>query len=255
MIKFNFSGKIRAYEVLDASSYSVLTKKGELHTESWMINIKNDFRFPIIRRINRDSILIANTRSKEDEKNVVIFNCNGELVDSFYIGDAINNIIIFDRKIVVSYFDEGVMTQKKHSKEGLAIFNKKGKMLWGFNSISEHQIWDCYQIVKTAENKVLFFGYGKSPICELNIDVFTIEEIELPINTFVDSISCLDNELYYKNSKEVFCFKRKNNEVKRIRTFAKKDRRALLENSLITITKDGYKLEKIKSTIPQQRGL
>ena len=251
MIKFDFAGKIEASEVLDANSYSVLTKQGELHTENWMISIKNDFRFPILRRIDNDSILIADSRSSENEKNAVVYHRNGELIDSFSIGDAVNDIIVFDRKFVVSYFDEGVMAQKKYSKEGLAIFNKKGKMTWGFNSNSEFEIWDCYQVVKTDRNKVLFFGYGKFPICELNIDFLTIEEVDLPINVSVDSISCSGSELYWKNSKEVFCFKRENNELKKVRTFTKKDRRVLLEDSLITITKDGYELEKIKNTTPQ----
>lgn len=252
MTKFKFSGKIKASEVLDANSYTVLTKQGELHTENWMINIKNDFRFPILRRIDNDSILIANSRSNENEKNALIYHRNGELINSFSIGDAVNDIIVFDRKLVVSYFDEGVMTQKKYSKEGLTLFNKKGKMIWGFNSNSEFEIWDCYQVVKTGRNKVLFFGYGKFPICELNIDFLTIKEVELPINVSVDSISCLGNELYWKDSKGVFCFKRKNNELKKIRTFTKKDRRVLLEDNLITLTKDGYELDKIKNTTPQQ---
>ncbi|WP_136666924.1 hypothetical protein [Flavobacterium sp. H122] len=107
-------------------------------------------------------------------------------------------------------------------------------------------------MVKTNRNKVLFFGYGKFPICELDIDFLTIEEVELPIDVFVDSISCLDNELFWKNSKEVFCFNREINELKKVRTFTKKDRRVLLKDSLITVTKDGYELEKIKNTTPQQ---
>ena len=119
MMKFNFSSKIRAYEVLGAKSYTVLTKQGELHTENWMINIKNDFRYPILRRLDTDSILIVDSRSDENEKNAEIYNSNGEIINSFSIGDAVNDIIIFDRKFVVSYFDEGVMAEKKYSKEGL----------------------------------------------------------------------------------------------------------------------------------------
>lgn len=245
MIKFNFLGKVKAFEILAANSYSILSKQGELHTENWMIEIKNDFQSPIIRRIDQDLILIANSRSNEHEKNARIYNRNGDLVNTFSIGDAVNDIIVFDRKLVVSYFDEGVMAQKKYAKEGLAIFNKKGKMTWGFNSNSEYKIWDCYHIIKTDKNKVFFFGYGKFPICELNVDFLTLEEVDIPIDTFVDSISYLNNNLYWKNSKEVFCFNRIKQDLQKIRTFAKKDQRLLLGDSLLTITKDGFGLEKI----------
>jgi hypothetical protein len=251
-MQFNFSGKIKAFEVLDANSYSVLTKQRELHTENWMINFKKDFRSPIIRRIDNDSILIADSRSNENEKNAVVYHSNGEVINSFSIGDAVKDIIVFDRKLVVSYFDEGVMAQKKFSKEGLAIFNMKGIMTWGFNSNSEYEIWDCYQVVRTDRDKVLFFGYGKFPICELNIDFLTLEEIDIPVGGSVDSVSCENNYLYWKNSKEVYCFNRDSLELKKVLEFTKKDRRMLLGDGLVSITKDGFELEKIKKTTPQQ---
>lgn len=227
MVKFNFSGKIKAFEILDANSYSILTNQGELHTENWMIELKNDFWFPIIRRIKDNSILIIDSRSDENEKNAKIYDNQGNLINSFPIGDAVNDVIIYDRKIVVSYSDEGVMAQKRYSKEGLAVFNKKGDMIWGFNSNSKFEIWDCYQIIKTAKNKVLFFGYGKFPICELNIDFLTVEEVDIPIEVIVDYVSCIDNELYWKNSKEIYCFNRDNKDLKQVRKFIKKDKRSL----------------------------
>ncbi|MFY0672347.1 MAG: hypothetical protein JXQ87_03030 [Bacteroidia bacterium] len=248
----NFSGKIKAFEFLNSVSYSVLTKQGQIHTESWMIDTKNEFRFPLVRRIDHDSVLVVNTRSDENEKNAWIYNRNEELVKSFTIGDAVNDIVVFNRKFVVSYFDEGIMAQKEYSKEGLAIFNKDGKMKWGFNSNTEFEILDCYQIVKSDWNKVIFFGYGKFPICELNIDFLTIKELQIPIDIFVESISYSKNKLYWKNSKEVFCFNFDNNEFQKIREFEKKDNRRLIGNSLLNLTKNGYELEKINAQ-PQQQ--
>lgn len=245
LIAFNFSGKLKSIEVLGEKSYSILTKQGELHTENWKTNIKDEFKHPIIRRIDDDSVLIVETRVKENNENAKVFNKNGELTNSFYIGDAVNDVIVYERKLVVSYFDEGVMAQKKYSKEGLALFNKKGIMKWGFNSNSKFEIWDCYQIVKTGHNKVLFFGYGKLPVCELDIDFLKVEEVAIPIEPYVDSVSSKDNKLYWKNSTSVFCFDRELKELKQVRKFSKRDRRALLDDTMITISKDGYQLEKL----------
>jgi len=141
------------------------------------------------------------------------------------------------------------MPERKYSKEGLAIFTKKGKLKWGFNSHSQFAIWACYHIVKTDENKVLFFGFGYFPVCELNIDFLTVEEIVIPIDYFVDSVSCQDKKIYWKNSNSIFCFDREKNDLKLVREFAKKDRRMLLRDYLVAIDKDGYTLEKVGELI------
>lgn len=247
MVEFNFSGSVRAIEVFDYDSYSILTKQGELYTESWKTKISTSFRFPIIRRMDNEHILIAEMRSKENDKNAQIYNKKGDLIDSFVIGDAVQDILVFDRKIIVSYFDEGVMAQKKFSKEGLIIFNKKGKMIWGFNSNTPFEIWDCYHIIKTGIDKVLFFGYGKFPICELDINFQTIEEIEIPFERFgsIESISCFDNKIFWKTAKEVLCFDRSDNSLRQLKEFDKKDKRKLLKNSLLLIKKEGFEIERI----------
>ncbi len=248
MVEFNFSGKIIAFEILAYDSYSILTKQGELHTESWVTRISAQFHFPIIRRLDDEHVLIAEIRSEENKKNAKIYNKQGDLTNSFAIGDVVQDIILFDKKIVVSYFDEGIMEQRNFSKEGVAIFNKKGEMIWGFNSNTKFEIWDCYHIVKTRINKVLFFGYGKFPICELDINFQTIEEIQIPLKKFtsIQSISYVDNKLFLKTSREIICFDIKNNYFQKFLDFNEKDKRVLLKNSLLSVKKGGFEIEIIK---------
>jgi len=245
MITFQFHGSVRAMEIIDSNSYSILTKQGELITEKSSSSIYEKFRFPIIRRIEDELILITETRSAEKEKNAKIYNLEGKLKNEFEAGDAINDILAYDRKLVISYFDEGIMQEKRISKEGLAIFHKSGKFLWGFNSNSKYQIWDCYHIVKTGADKVLFFGYGKFPMLELNINSQTFAEVNIPIESGIDSLSCSGNKIYWRTSTQVFSYERSNNRLETFQKLDKQDKRILVGDQLVQITKDGIVLEKI----------
>jgi len=64
-MKFKFPGKVKSFEILSDKSYTILTKQGDLNTENWTTNIKNDFQFPIIRRFDKSTILIAECRARK----------------------------------------------------------------------------------------------------------------------------------------------------------------------------------------------
>lgn len=250
-MKFDFKGKIKSYEILSKEKFSVLTKQGDLITENSFGTIKYKFKFPLLRRIDDDTFLIAETRCKEFEKNAKVFNRDGALLWEFAAGDAISNIVVFNRKYVFSYFDEGVMGEKNISNEGLVVFNKKGKPLYSFNSRNKgkYRIWDCYQMIKTEVDKILFYGYGKLPILEMDINQYSISELDIPIDIFVDSISSFKNEIIWKKSNKLWIW----NKLTKINTelilSEKKDRRFLIGNHLVQLNKDGFEFEIIPKGI------
>lgn len=240
---------IKASEVVSPENFVILTKQGKLITEKSNSFIAENFQFPLIRRFDKDLVLIVNRRFSENENNAKIYNLKGNLETSFEVGDAVSNVLVYDRKLVVSYLDEGVMAGKKMAKEGLVIFNKKGKMVWGFNSNNKYQIWDCYHTIKTAPNKALFFGYGQFPMLELNTDFKTIAEVQIPIDPYVDSVSSHENILYWKKSSLLYAYNRCNDKLYKYEKFNTKDRRKLANNYLTQTTNKGLILEKINEQV------
>lgn len=48
MVRFNFPGKVRGIEIINKSSFTVLTKQDLLCTENWSTEISEKFDSPII---------------------------------------------------------------------------------------------------------------------------------------------------------------------------------------------------------------
>lgn len=246
MTSLDFYGDICAHEILSPDKYLILTKSGELVSDKGSCQIAEKFRFPILKRIDDDLVLIVRCRCEEHTKNAKVYNFDGKLQYEFEAGDAVNDVIVCDRKLVFSYFDEGVLSQKKISKDGLVVFNKKGKVIWGFNSNSDYEIWDCYQIIKTGENRVFFFGYGKFPTLELDINFYKLTEVENLIDPYVDSVSFLDNTFFWIKSKQIWAWNRDSQEKKVLRNLEKKDGKILVKNNIVYLSKKGFNFTKLR---------
>ncbi|NJM53811.1 MAG: hypothetical protein HC846_10745 [Blastocatellia bacterium] len=118
------------------------------------IILPEKIRFPIVRFINDEIVLVANSRART-EKNAWIIKSSGEVVTNFSIGDAIENIVITKDFIVAAYFDEAAACG-----EGIEVFNFSGERLFGYLEIfgiEEVIISDCYAstLVKRKQNHFL----------------------------------------------------------------------------------------------------
>jgi hypothetical protein len=158
--------------------YIGITDSGKIITPYDKFQISHNFSFPIIRQINDESFLIADARKSKGVNNCFVCDLHGNIMEQFSMGDGIEDIEIIKEKIIVTYFDEGVIKGvggKDPNKEGLAVLDLKGNLLLGYNG--KHGgivILDCYCICKHGTNRVLFLPYTNFPLIELNID--TLEE-------------------------------------------------------------------------------
>lgn len=244
-MNFNFNGKIKSFEILSSEKYVVYTTQGEIVTEQLRFQVGDAFTSPIIRRIDDETLLIADSICNEYEKNVKIYNKNGKVTHEFVGGDSISDIKVYDRKFVFSYNDHGIMEKKNISQEGLIVFDKMGKIQYGFNSIDKFTIWDCYHTIRTGTSKILFFGYGNIPILELDLTSYTLTEEKIPIDLYADSTSHYNGDIYWKKSDQISIWDR-NQKTKRVVNLPKKkDNRFLVEDNLVSLSRDGYEFEKI----------
>lgn len=172
--------KIRDLDADDHQNYIVFTLENKVITNDHPpVKISTLFQFPLIRRIDQDTFLIADARtSAPSVKNAFIYNFSGELIISFCAGDAIQAILIHRKKIIVSYFDEGVFSGILPSADGLAIFDLAGNQEFGINSNAGNVlISDCYCMCKYSANSILFYAYSDFIITELNLDTFKLKHL------------------------------------------------------------------------------
>jgi hypothetical protein len=202
--------------------YIGITDKGNVVVPFDRIEITQSFEFPIIRQLNDNLFLIADSRTSNQTDNCFIYDLKGNVHGQFFAGDGIEDIEILREKIIVTYFDEGVYGADGPNNEGLVIFDFKGEILLKYNEKHGDQvISDCYCICKHGTNRILFLPYTDFPLIELNID--TGEEIKYEIPDELKGSSGLtstaDSVIFhspYEDKRGLYKWKTGNEKVEKI---------------------------------------
>lgn len=206
---------------LDADEYGnfiAFTDNKTVITNDINLKIDIELSFPIIRRLNAGTFFITDGRTDKSD-NGHIYSFSGQKLRSFLAGDGIEDIIIHNDKIVITYFDEGVYGDDGPNNDGVSVFDFSGNQLFGFNSNGSYgHIVDCYCICKHDNNKVLFYAYTELKVYELNLDTYKIVVYDTP-NEFsgTASISSKQDKIYFHSSyddkQSFFLWDRKKNVV------------------------------------------
>ena len=111
-----------------------------------------------------DHILLVDCRCRYNngnpEKNARIISSAGEMIDSFCLGDGIQDVyVISDQTIVTSYFDEGIFGNlgwdTPIGSTGLIIWNDKREQICH----ADHDICDCYAMNIDEQDNVWYYYY------------------------------------------------------------------------------------------------
>lgn len=154
---------------------------GEVITNDKRVKINLQVQYPIIRILDNNRFLLADSRTTDYQRNAFIYDFSGQLLNSFLAGDGIQDILVHNSKIIVTFFDEGVFGEDGPNNNGLTVFNFEGIQEFGFNeSTNDLHIYDCYCICKHDYNKVLFYAYDYFDVTELNLDNYKWVKIKTP---------------------------------------------------------------------------
>jgi len=199
-VKLELEGKnLIGFDFKSESEYLGITKSNEIITSFGEFEINIDFKFPIIRILDEEQFLVINARTEKNIENCFVFNHEGRLMNKFYFGDGIEDVIIIKNKIIVSFFDEGVFGDEGPNNNGLSIFNLSGKSIFGYNDKhGQLEISDCYCMSKLNNQKIVFFAYTEFNLIELNIN--THEEIihKVPVNLRgSNALTAFKNKIYF----------------------------------------------------------
>lgn len=212
------NSKILNLDVDEFNSFIAFTDENEVIADNLKFTIDKKFQNPFIRKLNDEIFLIADSRLLNDF-NGYIYDFTGQLISTFLAGDGIEDIVIQRDKIVVTYFDEGVLGKNGPNNNGVAVFNFQGQVEFGFNeSIGSAEIIDCYCICKHGVNRVLFYAYTEFKVYELNLDNYQWQAFEAP-NTFLgaSAMTSKENNIIFHSSYDdktsFFSWNRNTNEV------------------------------------------
>lgn len=139
-------------------------------------NISIDLSF--IRVID-EKFLLASSRcryfdEKNIEKNVLIMNKSGIVIDELIFGDGIQDIKVEKSGIIwTSYFDEGIFGNygwlDPLGMNGLRSWSVKGESLYEYGASSyDYSISDCYALNIDAQNNKWFYFYTEFYLAKLS---------------------------------------------------------------------------------------
>ena len=186
--------RIKALDADGNGRFIAMTESGDVIAHDFRTILKRvrhrtplEFRFPKIRRLDQNRFLVCNSRTS-GWPNGKVFDLDGQELDSLYLGDAIEDILIFPNNIVVMYHEEGIYGCQPPSGSGLAVFSHDGRQLWGFNDLidkgvlsKDALIGDGGPLCKNGTESVLFLShYLKPQLAELRLGDFALNFSAIP---------------------------------------------------------------------------
>jgi hypothetical protein len=120
--------KILDLEVEANGSFIAFFDSNEVVTPEKKVFISSQVQFPLIRSIDSDKFLLADSRIEEEKHNAFIYDFNGQLLKSFLAGNGIEDILVHNNKIVVTYFDEGVFGADGPNNDGIQLYFDNGQL-------------------------------------------------------------------------------------------------------------------------------
>jgi hypothetical protein len=202
--------------------YLVITDKGNIVTPFERIKIAQTFDFPVIRLVENDKFLIADSRVYEPISNCFLYDFKGNVLSKFFAGDGIQDIEVVKEKIIVTYFDEGIYGMTGPNNGGLVVFDIKGNIELNYNERHGKQmISDCYCICRHGTNRVLFFPYDSFQLTELNLENYK-EKIYLTPKEFegCNSLTSTADSVFfhspYNDKRALFKWTFETNKIEKI---------------------------------------
>lgn len=127
---------------------------------------------PLVRALGRDTAVLVDSRTSESRKNGFIIDASGKTLTVFYAGDGIADVLTSGEHIVVTYFDEGVYSGGELESNGVAVFNRRGGLEFGYQSQFGKlaaDVSDCYAASWDAGGRLLFFPYTDFPLVSIDL--------------------------------------------------------------------------------------
>jgi len=164
------------------------------------IPVPNELWYPKVRAISDLLALVINPRTR-DEPNAWIISSEGEVINNFFVGDAVQDVLVLENFFVISYFDESACTSLGIENNGVTVFDVDGNYLFGYRETLGDQavnVYDCYCTCLADKARILFMAYNDFPLVSLNLITRTQEIFEVPDEVVgANAISFVENIVFF----------------------------------------------------------
>ncbi|WP_422124545.1 hypothetical protein DHX103_06920 [Planococcus sp. X10-3] len=172
--------------------------------KSWII-VKNDWILsPIrddnafIRWLDGERLLLVRRKSNSHEPNVFILKLDGEIIDSFHAGDAIEGVVVVPAGVWISYYYGGF--RKGLPNEKLILFDLKGFPIFKYKTDLQNKpdILEILALVEGQDSSIWVVPLMK-PLLKIvpESKTFTVYEDPKLVNAGTFALSIRGDFIYF----------------------------------------------------------
>jgi hypothetical protein len=143
-----------------------------LRTTETDVNLSLNLGYAMVRWLGDKALVVFSRILEIGNVNAWVVDVHdGSILNCFSVGDGVQDVVVLEDFIVVSYFDEGVYSDNPISNEGISVFDLNGTFQWGYQTdvADPVMIDDCYAVCKIGQNRVTFCAYADFVLVELDL--------------------------------------------------------------------------------------
>ena len=167
---------------------------------SGAVELPQPIQFPKVAAIDSETVVVVNSRTV-GESNAWIVSASGDVLATFFAGDAVSNVLGSGRFLVFTYFDESAATSPGIEGNGVAVFDTVGNYLFGYREVfgvDAVDVFDCYAACWADDDQIYFFSYTDFPLVRLDLDSKAQEKWETPHELHgAHAISTIASTVYF----------------------------------------------------------
>ncbi len=106
--------------------------------------------------------MLVDARPLPNTPGGAVLSLDGQVQREFFIGDGVNDVVVLEDLIAITYFDEGVFRGRSPSEQGIAFFDFDGEFFGGYQSLfgaAAVDIADCYAACRAGRSTLAFSAY------------------------------------------------------------------------------------------------
>jgi hypothetical protein len=208
-------GRARDFDVRpDGSWVGVFERPDGLHlvdSSGGETRLAQQLRFPLARAIGWDRVAVVDSRPLPNISGGVLLSLDGKLVRTFSTGDGVQDVVVLDDLVAVTYFDEGVFSGIPPGDQGIAFFNLDGEFFAGYQTLYGAEavdVADCYAACRAGRHTLAFSPYAGFPLVRVNPRAHTQEVLGLPKNLQgASALSVLGDAVYFFVKQKLFAWR------------------------------------------------
>lgn len=146
------------------------------------IEIPYHCRYPIIRYISREALVLIDGVGDGNTSNAWVFDQSGHMLREFYVGYGISDVMVSREYLICTYDDVAISEGGCPQSEGIFFFSHEGEQRFGYKSMfgkDAVEIDDCYCAL-VDNNNLMFIPYMDFPLVSIDLLKLNQKVIDIP---------------------------------------------------------------------------